>query len=77
MPEYPSRSPSPPATSTNAASPISSMPLFSSATCVSSPYWTTTPFGTEGVHPSNGFTPSLESPSSFLAFATYAAMPPG
>ena len=77
MPLYPRRSPRPPATSTNAALPISSIPAFSSSRCSSEAYSTTTPSGTDGVHPSNGFTPSLLSLRSFFAFFTYAAIPPG
>jgi hypothetical protein len=40
-------------------------------------YSTTMPSGTAGVHPSKGLTPSLDSWRSFLALATYCAMPPG
>mmetsp|Transcript_1627 Transcript_1627/g.5889 ORF Transcript_1627/g.5889 Transcript_1627/m.5889 type:complete len:229 (+) Transcript_1627:2809-3495(+) len=77
IPEYPNRSPNPPATSTNAVDLASSTPTRSSSTCSCPPYFTTLPAGTLGVHPSNGFFPSRDAANNPRALAIYFATPPG
>jgi hypothetical protein len=57
--------------------PTSCIPVFSSAWCFLLAYLTTMPSGTEGVQPSKGLRPNLESDRSFLALFTYCEMPPG
>ena len=77
MPSYPSRSPSPPATTTNAASPAAAAPASSAAANAASPYVSTSPSGTLGFQPSNGFSPAADSASSARALLTYERRPPG
>mmetsp|Transcript_36912 Transcript_36912/g.91884 ORF Transcript_36912/g.91884 Transcript_36912/m.91884 type:complete len:250 (+) Transcript_36912:1070-1819(+) len=69
IPLYPRRSPSPPATSTKAVWPMTSMPAFSNAKKCSEPAETRWPLGTSGVHSPSGLHPALASESSFLALA--------
>ena len=76
MSPYPSRSPNPPATSTNPHLPKNGIPLFSTSAHRSVPTSKASPRGTSGRHPSSGFSPLRDWDRRVRALAMYPASPP-